>query len=257
MKYIALILMVFCFCVFSKAQTSGESKEKNKKEDFIVWTKEKAEKHLKNRSDPTKWDMRLFKTDLKEISSSPNSPINMRAFPVPKYDSLGKKSFGGLAVSDYYLRKVKNKMIFSHNYSAFKSPINAKYLGNKKSAMFFQIMVLTDYIDTAKYTHTYAQVISRNHPHYIGQGTIKTKNNKIEYVAFITADRNAYAIVNMRLFDLSLGKTILIAPQKDKSLRSMQIKSPLLALKEIDTYSDTLLKKKEVISFFTQEGTIG
>ena len=60
----------------------------------------------------------------------------------------------------------------------------------------------------------------------------------------------------MRLFDLEDGKTILIAPQKDMSLRSMQIKSPDLSNKGIDTYTDELLKDEEVIQFFTKKGNI-
>ncbi|MNY10518.1 hypothetical protein D3C86_1435030 [compost metagenome] len=75
-------------------------------------------------------------------------------------------------------------------------------------------------------------------------------------MAFLTASRNSYAIINMRLFDLTLGKTILIAPQKDGSFRSMQIDSPKLSSETSGPYLRKLVKRKEVVAFFTQKGTI-
>ena len=100
-------------------------------------------------------------------------------------------------------------------------------------------------------------VVSRNHPDYLGQGMIKTKNEKIEFVAFITAERKQFAIVNSRLFDLELGRTILIAPQKDGSLRSMQIKSEeIIDFKNLKNYNQSLINDKKIIEFFNSENTI-
>lgn len=253
MKKIIAFLLLGLFCIGAYAQ---EAKDDVKKADDFVWTKEKAEKHLRDQSDSTKWDMRLFRVDLKNVDKESANPITFGVFPVPKYDSLGEKSFGGLGVSDGRIRKVQDKLILNHNYISFESPVNSEYLEGKESEVFFNIIVLSDFVDTDKYTHISSHVISRNHPHYIGQGFFKTKNNKIDYTAFITADRNSYAIVNMRLFDLNLGRTVLIAPQKDKSLRSLQINSPNLSHKEIEAYTDELLKKKEIVEFFTKEGSI-
>ncbi len=122
--------------------------------------------------------------------------------------------------------------------------------------MFFHIIVLTDFVDTVNYSHVLSEVVSGNHPDYIGQGFYNTANNRIDYSAFITSDRNAYAIVDMRLFDLTKGKTILIAPQKDKSLRSMQIDSPPMSSKEIEAYTKALVVRKGVKEFFVGEGSI-
>ena len=111
-------------------------------------------------------------------------------------------------------------------------------------------------MDTTNYSHVLSEIISRNHPDYIGQGFYRTKENKIDYTAFITADRNAYAIIDMRLFDLKRGKTILIAPQTDHSIRSMQIQSPQLSSDQMEDYTKSLLEKEEVVSFFTAKGNI-
>jgi hypothetical protein len=122
--------------------------------------------------------------------------------------------------------------------------------------VYFTIAVLTDKADTVNYTHTLNNVVSRNHPDYIGQGYVKYANLKVDYTAFLTAGRNSYAIVNMRLFDLKNGALILIAPHKDNSLRSLQIVAPDLSTDDVDSYIDSLFKQQKAINFFTEEGTI-
>ncbi len=93
-------------------------------------------------------------------------------------------------------------------------------------------------------------MLSRNNPGYICEGFFKKRKNEIDYTAFLTANRDAYAIVNMRLFNLKYGRTILIAPQKDGSLRSMQILSPILSNQEVKGYIDKILKQDDIKTFF-------
>lgn len=61
----------------------------------------------------------------------------------------------------------------------------------------------------------------------------------------------------MRIFDLRVGRIILIAPQKDGTFRSLQLESPVMSSYEADEYIPMLLKENnEVIEFFTQPGNI-
>jgi hypothetical protein len=60
----------------------------------------------------------------------------------------------------------------------------------------------------------------------------------------------------MRLFNLKNGRIILIAPQKDGSLRSMQIQTPVLSDKELPDYIDKILQQDDVKKFFSNSGTI-
>lgn len=252
--YSILICLAFCLGAFAKSEIT----------DFI-WTEEKAKEHFKNQSDSKKWDMELLKNDLetvnKRIKNPSKNPITFGAFPVPKYELVEGANFNGMGNywfngSNGRFKKIGNKSIVYNTFFVNRNSMNSKYIGNKDIEMFFQVLVLTDNVNPTNKDSYAAHIISRNHPHYIGEGMFQTKNNKIDYTAFITADRNSYAIVNMRLFDLKLGKTILIAPQKDKSLRSLQIDSSNPSYQEIDSYVDKLLEKKEVIEFFTKEGNI-
>lgn len=256
MRNISLILVFASVSLGVLAQTI--------KENFI-WTKERAEEHLKNQSDSKKWDMELFKIDLntvkKRAEKPSKNPITFGAFPVPKYEFVKGANFRGLGNywfngSNGRVKKIGDKSLVYNTFFIGKNSMNSKYIGNKDSEVFFQIVVLTDYANSKNEGRASSHVTSRNHPHYIGEGMFQTKNTKIDYTAFITADRNSYAIVNMRLFDLSLGQTILIAPQKDKSLRSLQLNMPNLSYNEIDSYMNNILKRKDVIKFFTKKGNI-
>ena len=203
----------------------------------------------------------MFNNDLAYIDFSIPLPIHSGIFPVPQYNLLGTGSFNGVGNFGYpggdaYEELVQDKKILYNSFFVGKSELNKAFVGEKKDEIFFHIMVLTDNIDTVDYSHVGSQVISRNHPDYIGQGFYKMKDTRVDYTAFITAERKSYAIVNMRLFDLSDGKTILIAPQKDKSFRSMQVNSPKLSSQEIETYSHQLLQEQRVIDFFTKPGNI-
>lgn len=150
-----------------------------------------------------------------------------------------------------------DKVIIHHSLYVSKNNANRQFIPSKPNEVFFTILILTDTIDTAKLSHTNVDITSRNHPHYTGQGFVKTRSNEIDFVSFITADRNAYALVNMRLFDLRIGRIILISPKNDGTLRSLQLESPIMSSDEMNDYVKNLLNKdQEVIEFFTKSDNI-
>jgi hypothetical protein len=222
-----------------------------------VWSETLEKKHLQNREDSTKWDLELFREDLKTQNTMGNTefPMIYGTFPVPKYDLVGKYGWTGLGSGGYWKNCSDKKIVYS-NFNISKNGSNEQFLGDKKNEVFFTIIVLTNFIDSINYTHRSSQIVSRNNPDFVGQGYIKTKDNKVDYTAFITANREQHALVNMRLFNLKNGRFILIAPQTDGSLRSLQLSSPILSTDEIDAYIDKILKKENVIKFFTSKGNI-
>lgn len=223
-----------------------------------AWNDKLENQHLLDRQDSTKWDWNLFKKDLDENKElGLHKPIAFGTFPVPKYELLGKEAFKGVGIGGNFngLDYNGKKIIYAY-FSANRNAINQKYIGNKPDEIFFTIVLLTDFVDTVNYTHGSLKIISRNNPDYIGEGFFKTKNNEIDFTAFITAKRDAYAIVNMRLFNLQYGRTILIAPQKDGSFRSMQVISPVLSNGDIKDYIDNTLKQDDIKTFFLNRGNI-
>lgn len=227
-----------------------------------TWTDSLFNMHLQDREDSSTWDQEMFQNDLNQTRPNAELPFTTGVFPTPEYNRIGKNSFKGVGNFAFPGGKdmelyVEGKTILFNSFFAGKNRFNQAYMDSTDSSeVFFHILVLTDWVDTVNYSHLMSEVVSRNHPDYLAQGYYKTQNNRIDYTAFITADRNAYAIVNMRLFDLTKGKTILVAPQKNKSLRTMQIQSPKLSQKQVETYTKDLLKQKKAIDFFTAQGNI-
>lgn len=242
------ILIIILFLAFS-----CRNEEKGNQ---FQWNLEKERIHNDNRNDSTKRSDKNWIADTRDISIS-GKPMIEGIFPVPNYD-LADSTFKGVGHKGAWKGiKLKGKTVVYHSLYVKKSDVNKAFIPNKANEVFFTIVVLTDTIDTKRYTHTHVSSISRNHPHYLGQGFVKTKSNKIDFVSFITADRNAYALVNMRLFDLRIGRIVLIAPKKDGSLRSLQVDSPILSSDEMDKHIKDLLKNNEqAIEFFTKADNI-
>ena len=254
---LALIIMS---CEKHKDVDKNLTKETEKDTTVFTFLDDDIIRNLANREDSTTWDLKLFKKDLEGVDNK-YGPFSSGAFPVPTYDFFGEGNYRNPEAFSYNggyqsVLKVENKILFSTNFFITKGLLNEHYLKEKDNIVFFQIVVLTDLIDWEEFGHLKPLELSRNHPDYFGQGSYKTKNNQIDFSAFATHDGDSYAIVNTRLFDLTKGKTILIAPQKDRSLRSMQIDSPELSSEQIDQYLKGLLKEEKIVKFFTSKESI-
>ena len=247
MKINSILLVLLILSVSCKTQ---------EKETKFEWNLEKEKIHNKNRNDSIKWGLKNWRNDTKNLTVTGNPIIN-GVFPVPKYE-LTDSTFNGLGNwGDWNGLQLEDKKIIYHSLFVNKNAVNREFIKDKPNEVFFAILVLTDSIDLKQYSHTNIHVSSRNHPHYAGQGFVRTKSNRIDFLSFLTADRNNYAVVNMRLFDLRIGRIVLIAPQKDGSFRSLQLDAPIMSNEEMDKHIKTLIaNNKEVINFFTREGTI-
>lgn len=228
------------------------------------WTSKEKEQLKINRENPKTWDNELIKNDFDsniyfDSIKVEKQPFRLGVFPVPKYDLIGKNSFKGLSNGANFSYKIANKNLVNAFFVSAKNDFNKDQLKEKDNEVFFNIIVLSNFYDDTNINAENFQtnIVSRNHPDYIGQGMIKTRNEKIEFIAFITPERKQFAIVNLRLFDLELGRTILIAPQRDGSLRSMQIKSAeILESKDLKSYNIEILNDKKIIEFFNNPNTI-
>lgn len=218
--------------------------------DFKWSDKEKLEK-IKNLQDSTKWDKKLFLEDLNEKRPKiSNENMNFGIYPVNSYKQ-------GLESGINSERNYFGKKLFWNYFTSEKNIVNKDFLKGKNNEVFFAIIILTDLLNFSEENYNMSShVISRNYPDKVGSGILKTKNNSIEYIAFLTGDRKQFALVNLRLFDLDQGRLILIAPQKDGSLRSMQIQMPILENTEINEYIRNQIKHINIKNFLLNKGNI-
>lgn len=242
MKLKLIFFLTFIFSYFYAQNTEEISKIRKKQ--------------LQVQNQDNTLDFKRLKEELNEKKESVG-PFNYGVFPYPDYDSISKKTFAGLGTAgNFYGLNLNEKKIVYTSFFEGKSKINS-YRVKEANNVFFAIAVLTDFIDEKDYTSMKSQIVSRNFPDAIGQGFIKTKDNKIDFSAFITIENDQFAIVNMKLYNLKYGKIILIAPQKDGSLRSIQLKENIdLTNQNLKSYLEQTLKKQEIVEFFTNKNTI-
>jgi hypothetical protein len=225
------------------------------------WSEEMRLIQLRNLDDPALWDMERMQGDISPVNQF--DPIRKGAFPVPPYDSLLVRSYPGgggqsthpiPSVPEYRLQ-VGDKEVMYTSFFIGDGPFYQSKQG--KGNVFFTVITVVDTLTAENFALGSSHFLSRNHPDYGGEGSYITKNNKVEFVAFITPDKGAFAIVNMRLFHLEYGNIIVVTPQKDGSFRSLQIKGKERGEEEnYDYIKEDILKRPEVIKFLTAEGVI-
>ena len=163
-------------------------------------TKKVRQQQIDNINNRELWNMERLKDDI--VPPFDLLPLKIGAYPVPYYDSLGP--FNGCGVmGNLYARskaehqlRVKDQEVVFTSFFIGDSPFYEKENSNR---VFFTIISVVDSVDANQVVPGMNLISSRNHPDYGGEGSIITKNNRIEYVAFTTPDKGSFAIVNMRL----------------------------------------------------------
>lgn len=240
--YLTLILLFFVS--FSSAQSIENSKKVR-------------EKQLKVQNQKENLDFKRVEEELK-VPGKDSGPFTYGVFPYPIYDSIQKDGFKGVGtLGNFFGLKLQGKRIVYTSFVENKwGTLNSHKVKNK-DRVFFTILVLTDFIDDKEYTSSKMNIVSRNFPDVIGQGFVKTSNNRIDFSAFTTLEKEDFAIVNMKLYHLKYGNVILIAPQKDGSLRSLQINNTTdLTSETLKPYVEQLIQQPETVTFFINEQTI-
>lgn len=208
---------------------------------------------FEERHDTASWNKKFLSVDLKyfgEGASESDSyrieddfPIQVLPFPVVDYKH-GASGAGEFFIEGKYPISVSYFLIGKHGYNKHEFQDGVSHYS------FFNLVVLTDTLDPKDYSLVDNYVTSRNHPDYVGQGRIKTKKVKIDYVCFHRPDHTAYAIVGTKLFNLSDGQTIIAVVKEDSSVHFMQLKTPQLPHARVEPYINRLVKNQPVVDFF-------
>jgi len=249
MKSITIIIpFIFTFLIQSQAQS--------------IWTEENEMDYMKAKSDSSSWDMTMLLEDIEGEKSDqwPTKPaLSNYPSPVPEYhwgyvvlgnqellieDKVIEGKFIGYAKDEYRNHLLRDSADYYINY--------------------FNIFILTDLKEDESGSNS---SVSRNYPHYLSTGKQKTSLGSIDWVQMNLADGQNFAIINQRYYNLKYGKTILIVPLDDGSIRISQIDEEIGSMtmenifseKESDisnpiyNYIDRMNKNQKVKQFFTQD----
>jgi len=219
-----------------------------KQESF--WNLDKAKKQAEDFNSSDKWNVKTLKMEVENLDKYPPSdfPLYPSPFPTPEYVSPGNGN--GSIETEIGGKKIIGQNIIigngEHSTHLFKNPAD-------KNVSYFTILTIAD----GEKTKNPVLASSRNHPHYLSQGSLNTSTkSRVDWVAVQLADKNAYAIINSRLFDLRVGRIILVAPQKDGSIRFYQTDAKPMNSTELNKYIENLKSGKAAISFFAEQGNI-
>ena len=250
----------------TQAETAAQAQTQAQTDSLIAtipWSQENYRQHILNREDPHAWDKEMLRDDIDDMDPAWDSQRLMSGvFPQPRYDVQMKETFKGcgFGTGGRFLEIEGRKICYNFFFTG-RNINNAPFLGERENEVFFLILTLVDteqgFEDWVNGGGLDLNVLSRNNPDVMALGRVTTGDSKVEYIAFLTADRNNYAVVNTRLFDLRFGRTVFIAPQKDGSFRSLQsLDTPLMTSGDVNGYVDSLILRPEVRQFFLASGNI-
>ncbi len=227
MTHKILITIIFGL-LFSSCQENEKLNSLDKNTEVNKWGIEKLGIRANQHLDNTKWDLELLNQDIEiynkysEIFQS--YPLNKSPFPVAEYD---------YAVSSIPFVIEFDSVVFKGvRIGEYENPESEKIIDK------LTLLILTNDKDSEEST----LVDSRNYPYLTAQGIFEAKNIEFDWVFSSSPDGFSTLILNMKLFDLRFGETIIIYPQKDKSFFYEQIKdSP-------NNYGNFEEFKKKIIS---------
>lgn len=241
MKHNIIVIIMLSFILSCQKQKVKEEKTIELKENKwnVEALNEKALQHL----DSSKRDYELFKQDIENYEKFGDYyrslPLNKSPFPVAVYD---------YAVASF-------PFVIQRDSSIFKGIKIGEYkdLESDRITEKLTLLILTNDLNS---NETYV-VESRNFPYLTAEGKFEV-SNKFSYDWVFSASPDGYSIllVNMKLFDLRFGETIIIYPQKDKTFLYDQIKDSPNNYNNFEDFKKVLLDNKRVKKQLLSENNI-
>lgn len=205
-KLLILVLGILFYSCQKEEKSNSIATTRQEKKWDIEKLNHRAVMHL----DTTKWDIKLFNQDIETYNKFSEIfkryPLNKSPFPVAQYDYAVSSIPFSIEIDTTIFKGVR--------IGEYESPESEKII-NKLT-----LLILTNNKNAEETT----LVDSRNYPYLTAQGTFKVPNNEFDWVFSASPDGFSTLLLNMKLFDLRFGETIIIYPQKDNSFLYEQIK---------------------------------
>lgn len=217
--FAALIAVAICF--HTRAQTTN-------------WTVNDAIQLARDFNTPSTWDTATFNMEVSyaEVLVEYDVPLRLTPFPTPTYNSPGNGA-------GYFNIHIDGINLSGHTLTIARGE-HSEHLFSDQEASEVHYFTLLTIADSATQEDPII-ASSRNHPNYVGQGRLNPGDRtQIDWVAMQTADGQAYAIVNGRLFDLRAGRVVIASPQPDSSVLFYQTNAGVLGQPEWSAYLEGL-----------------
>lgn len=197
--------------------------------DDSKWNQKQLNQKAIDQLDSTKWDKKLFNQDIetykKYEENFKNFPLNKSPFPVSEYD---------YAVSSI-------PFIIENNGTIFKGVRIGEYENPDSEKIIDKLTLIIQTNDKNSEENTLVE--SRNYPYLTAQGTFIAKNNEYDWIFSASPDGYSTLLINMKLFDLRFGETIIIYPKDDKTFFYNQIKDSPNNYGNFDDFKTVIISK--------------
>lgn len=223
------ICLIFASLLFGCESSENPSNPQEIIIDSTFWTVEKLGLRAIDNQDSTLWDTALFQQDIETYATFSevfkSFPLNKSPFPVAEYDyavsnepftlSTANHEFKGVSLgecSDPDCEKIDVKMTL--------------IVANEKGDL--EESTLVD---------------SRNYPYLTGQGSFIGENTELDWVLNASPDGISFLTINMKLFDLRFGETIVIFPKRNGSFHYLQLNESPNNFQELESFKKAIRDK--------------
>lgn len=212
--------------------TESDLPDQKKTEKANEWNIEELKQLASHQLDSTKWDQKLFKQDIETYRSYSEFflefPLNKSPFPVAEYD---------YAVSSVpFVIEKDGSILKGIKIGEFDSSNDEKIIDK------LTLLILTNDEDSKENTF----VDSRNFPYLTAQGCFRVINNRFDWVFSASPDGFSTLLINMKLFDLRFGETIVIYPQTDQSFLYDQIADSPNNYRDFEDFKKSIMNRPEI-----------
>jgi hypothetical protein len=215
--------------IFFSCQETAEVSKSSITLDDEKWNIQLLQSRALNHLDSSKWDKELFQQDVetynKYIEIFQCYPLNKSPFPVATYD---------YAVASIPFTIEVNKTVY-------KGVRIGEYLTPESDTLINKLTLLI--LTNGKDLEDNTLVESRNYPYLTAQGTFEVENNEFDWFFLASPDGFSSLILNMKLFDLRFGETVVIYPQNDNSFLYNQINDSPNNYESFEEFKERVLNK--------------
>jgi len=186
-----------------------------------------------NNQDPAKWNMELFESDKSEPFDF-NGPMALAAYPVESYKFSVASSEIKFKIGQHHFTGIS----FGENVPDEKGNYTPEYQTN-----------LIFYTGSA-YLPISSLINSRNAPYLTFQGAVGESN----FIGLNSPDGKGFVFVNMKLFDLRFGETIIIFQNGKEWFYYLQTDDKLESAVQKDLFIEKIKKNSNVLELVERIG---
>jgi hypothetical protein len=238
-------LGLFLVVLISSCQNSTEPIQENEGspvESKPKWTLESLEERTQEHLDSNLWNRDLLNSDIDLFEQYGEAfeslPLSSTAFPVADYDySVAGQPFSF---------QVDTAILNDISIGDYPNP-------DSDDIRFAATLLVLSNLEEPNDNY---YVVSRNYPYLTAQGTFETVNSQLDWVFTESPDGFSTLLVNMKLFDLRFGETVLIIPQKDGSFQYYQFKEGPNDHEDFESFKLSLKKNKKLKELLNTKNTI-